>query len=136
MAKLRQQQRKYRVYAWMRRLRSPFKPTRPSFSSGNASAWKADVVRVNGFDESYVGWGQEDDDLGRRLYMAGVRPVPILTTAFATHLHHPSRHGDWDKGANLSRYRARPHSWRCDHGLSEHPHPDVTVTRIGDRESA
>jgi GT2 family glycosyltransferase len=108
-------------------MRLPFKPTRPSLSSGNACAWKADLVRVNGFDEAYEGWGQEDDDLGRRLYMAGVRPVPLLTEALATHLHHDPRHGDWGEGANLARYRVRPASHRCERGLSDHPHPDVSV---------
>lgn len=128
--KLRGQQRKYRLYALMRCLRLPFKPTRPSLSSGNISAWREDLVAVNGFDEDYVGWGQEDDDLGRRLYMNGVRPVPILTTAFTTHVWHPSRHAEWHKGANLERYRSRRMACRCERGLASHPHADIRITRL------
>ncbi len=128
--KLRGQQRKYCFYAFMRRLRLPFKPTRPSLSSGNISACRDDVLAVNGFDEDYVGWGQEDDDLGRRLYLNGVRPVPILTRAFTTHAWHPSRHAEWHKGANLDRYRQCVTSCRCSKGLDAHPHQDVRVTHI------
>ncbi len=128
--KLKGQQLKYSGYALMRRLRLPFKPTRPSLSSGNICVWRADLLAVNGFDEAYVGWGQEDDDLGRRLYMAGVRPVPLLTRAFVTHIWHPPRHEGWREGPNLARYRLRLKSPRCDQGLSAHPHPDVVVTRV------
>ncbi|MBL7114281.1 MAG: glycosyltransferase [Kiritimatiellae bacterium] len=128
--KLRGQQRKYCFYALLRRLRLPFKPTRPSLSSGNISACRDDLLAVNGFDENYVGWGQEDDDLGRRLYMNGVRPIPILTRAFTTHAWHPSRHAEWHKGANLERYRKRVVSCRCVQGLDAHPHSDVVVTQI------
>ena len=127
-SKLERQQRKYRLYALMRRLGLPFKRTRPSLSSGNIAAWKPDLVNVNGFDEAYIGWGQEDDDLGRRLYMAGVRPAPLLTTAMASHIHHPVRHPDWREGPNLTRYRERFSACRCELGLDDHPHPDVKVT--------
>ena len=128
--KLRRQQVKYTGYALMRRLRLPFKPTRPSLSSGNICVCRQDLLAVNGFDEAYVGWGQEDDDLGRRLYMAGVRPIPLLTRALVTHIWHPPRHEGWRQGPNLIRYRARLTSPRCDMGLSAHPHPDVVVKRV------
>lgn len=128
--KLKREQLKYRFYALLRRARLPFKPTRPSLSSGNICAWRADLVAVNGFDEAYVGWGQEDDDLGRRLYMARARPVPLLTKALVSHAWHPLRHDDWRAGANLRRYRQPLSSPRCAQGLDRHPHPDVIVRVI------
>jgi glycosyltransferase involved in cell wall biosynthesis len=39
----------------------------------NLSAWRADLLRVNGVDESFTGWGKEDSDLVIRLIYAGVR---------------------------------------------------------------
>jgi len=132
VTKLARQQKKYLGYALMRRLGLPFKRTRPSLSSGNAAAWKSDLFKVNGFDEAYIGWGQEDDDLGRRLYMAGVRPVPLLTTALASHIHHPVRHPEWREGPNLKRYRERLNNPRCELGLDDHPHPDVKVSVLKD----
>ena len=33
---------------------------------------KNSYIKVNGYDENYVGWGQEDDDFGNRLTVAGI----------------------------------------------------------------
>lgn len=120
-------QRKYRFYAWCRRLGFGIKG-RPAIAFGNAAVCREDLVRVNGFDEEYVGWGQEDDDLGWRLYFAGVRPVPLVNRALVSHIYHPPRHGNWANGRNIDRYRKPRTSARCATGLDAHPHPDVTVT--------
>lgn len=40
--------------------------------SCNMGLWRADYERVNGFDESFVGWGHEDADFVLRLHNAGV----------------------------------------------------------------
>jgi predicted glycosyltransferase involved in capsule biosynthesis len=40
---------------------------------------------VNGFDESFTGWGHEDSDLVLRLFNAGVRRK---SGAFATEVYH------------------------------------------------
>lgn len=39
----------------------------------NLAVWRDDLVRVNGFDEAYSGWGLEDSDLVIRLLHASVR---------------------------------------------------------------
>lgn len=51
----------------------------------NFSAWRDDLVRVNGFDEAYAGWGLEDSDLVIRLLHAGVKHK---SARFATPLFH------------------------------------------------
>lgn len=38
----------------------------------NLSAWRSDLLRVNGVDETFTGWGREDSDLVIRLIHAGV----------------------------------------------------------------
>lgn len=63
---------------------------KPKLLSGHFSLHREDFFRINGFDEAYVGWGYEDDDLGMRLYMAGLRPHSLITSARALHLFHPS----------------------------------------------
>jgi glycosyltransferase involved in cell wall biosynthesis len=40
--------------------------------SCNLGVWRSDLERVNGFDESFTGWGHEDSDLVVRLFHAGV----------------------------------------------------------------
>lgn len=40
--------------------------------SCNLGVWKKDFVSVNGFDESFIGWGYEDSDLVIRLIRTGI----------------------------------------------------------------
>lgn len=114
-------------YAMLRRARVGVK-AKPRLRSCNFSVAAADLRVVNGFDESYVGWGQEDDDLGRRLYRAGIRPVVVIDSALVSHWPHPPRRGAaWGEGANAGRYARGIRSARCEAGLDAHPHPDVRV---------
>ena len=66
------------------------RPHKPKLLGCHFSLFRADVERVNGFDENYVGWGYEDDDFARRLYQAGVEPRSVIAEARALHLWHPS----------------------------------------------
>ncbi|WP_336182985.1 glycosyltransferase [Fusobacterium polymorphum] len=40
---------------------------------------KSDYLKVNGYDENYNGWGEEDDDFGNRLYVAGIKGKELKT---------------------------------------------------------
>ena len=122
--------RRYARYAWLRGAGLPIK-SKPKLISCDFSASREDLLAVNGFDEEYVGWGQEDDDLGRRLYAAGVQPVVVVRDAPVLHIPHPVRHAaDWGAGANAARFARRDLPVRCVRGLSDHPHPDVRVTEL------
>lgn len=54
----------------------------------NFSAWRADLVRANGFDERYSGWGLEDSDLVIRLLHSGVKHKSARFAAPVFHLWH------------------------------------------------
>jgi glycosyltransferase involved in cell wall biosynthesis len=54
----------------------------------NLSAFRNDLLRVNGLDESYTGWGQEDSDLVVRLIRAGVINKSARFSAPVLHLWH------------------------------------------------
>lgn len=54
----------------------------------NFSVWRSDLLTVNGFDESYEGWGREDSDLAARLLHAGKRRIKLKLMAVAYHLYH------------------------------------------------
>lgn len=45
------------------------------FLTGNASARRADLLRVGSFDESFTGYGHEDLELGYRFQKAGIEIV-------------------------------------------------------------
>ena len=51
----------------------------------NLSVWKSDIVAVNGFEESYQGWGLEDSDLVVRLIKKG---LCVKSARFATPVLH------------------------------------------------
>jgi len=53
--------------------------------SCNMAVWRRDLDLVNGFDESFTGWGHEDSDLVLRLFNAGVMRK---SGAFATEVYH------------------------------------------------
>ncbi len=62
-------------------------PTKPTWNGHNSSAWKADLLRVNGFDER-MEWGGEDREMGERLVHIGVRPIQVRHRAACVHLDH------------------------------------------------
>ena len=94
---------------------------KPKLIGCHFSLFRDDALRVNGFDENFVGWGYEDDDFARRLYKSGVAPWSVIAAARAMHLWHPT----WAPTA-LARQRDRPNRayfrrWRvpayCANGL-------------------
>lgn len=54
----------------------------------NLSLWRDDLLRVNGLDESYEGWGLEDTDLVIRLLRTGVKHKSARYAAPVFHLWH------------------------------------------------
>ena len=59
--------------------------------SCNLSLWRSEFLAVNGFDESYAGWGLEDSDLAIRLLAAGIRRKSARFSAPVFHLWHPEQ---------------------------------------------
>jgi glycosyltransferase involved in cell wall biosynthesis len=90
----------------------------------NQAYWKADLLRVNGFNEAFVGWGREDNEIAARLYNIGVRRRNLKFQALAIHLHHPPRQ---PKGLNpndalLRQAIEQGQTW-CRLGLDRHAVP-------------
>lgn len=62
-------------------------PTRATWNGHNASGWRSDLLRVNGFDERMAYWAQ-DREFGERLGNLGVRGRQIRYSAVCVHIHH------------------------------------------------
>lgn len=123
--------RKAIFYAILRKMGLGLK-AKPRLRSCNFVLFRSLFFAVNGFDETYVGWGQEDDDLGRRLYARGASPRIRIGSARVFHFPHPLRHPpEWKLGANVARYQRGRSPVVCERGLADHPHADVQVTRLG-----
>jgi glycosyltransferase involved in cell wall biosynthesis len=73
------------------------------FVGCNSSAWKRDVESVNGFDESYTGYGSEDKDLGARLTHHGIRSRRLKYSLVCIHLDHPKSHSPQEMLENRRR---------------------------------
>lgn len=56
--------------------------------SCNMGVWKTDYEAVDGFDESFVGWGHEDADFVLRLHNAGVQRKNGFAATEVYHLWH------------------------------------------------
>ena len=80
----------------------------PKLRSGVFGLHRRHLEQVNGFDENYEGWGNEDDDLGRRLYQIGIRGRNIFRAEFPLHLYHPMTEAREDR-VNREYYRRRIH---------------------------
>jgi len=108
---------------WKSSLYAALRVRRPKIWGGNF-AINRDVFRqVNGFDENYVGYGQEDSDLRNRLVKGGFRAVCLHTKARAYHLWHETnlaaRRQAMGDGNNRPYYR-RPHvDVVCKNGLKK-----------------
>jgi glycosyltransferase involved in cell wall biosynthesis len=90
----------------------------------NQAYWKSDLSLVNGFNEAFVGWGREDNEIAARLYNVGVRRRNLKFQALAIHLHHPPRHpqGTNPNDAILHQAIERGETW-CRLGLDRHSVP-------------
>lgn len=62
-------------------------PTRPSWNGHNASCFKADAIKVNGYD-ARLRYGGLDREFGERLENAGVMGKQIRYSAVVVHLDH------------------------------------------------
>ena len=63
-------------------------PTRATFNNCNVSAWKDDLLSVNGYDER-MKYGGADREIGERLVNRGIRGLQIRHRAICVHLDHP-----------------------------------------------
>ena len=104
--------------------------TKPKLVGNNIGVWREDYERINGYDERFVGWGCEDDDLGIRLKRNGVRIRSILNRTFTYHLWHesvPSEPQRWRDGNNVNYLRRNRRLTRCRHGLTRRESSDLLI---------
>jgi glycosyltransferase involved in cell wall biosynthesis len=90
----------------------------------NMSFWRADLERVNGFDESFVGWGHEDADLVVRLFHAGVMRKDGAFSTEVFHLWHREAQRDQEtSNRKVVLERAANKVTQATIGLREHAQP-------------
>lgn len=86
--------------------------------SCNQGYWREHLLHVNGFNEDFVGWGQEDDEIAVRLLNCGYKRRLLKFYGNAIHLHHASREPDGRSPNHhiLAEALAGQSTW-CSNGL-------------------
>lgn len=111
------QHRRFIKRTFLMRLRLA-RPKKQSLG-GHFSVHGRDIEYVNGYDENFVGWGGEDEDLGIRLVRAGIFGRSAIRYARALHVWHPKELGDihWTKGPNVDYFENMNRPFFCENGL-------------------
>ena len=87
----------------------------------NFSAWREDLIEINGFNENYVGWGREDSDLVARLLHNGLRRMKLKFLATAYHLyHHENSRDQLSNNDRLLELCLKTKQIRCKNGIDKH----------------
>lgn len=72
-----------------------------NFKGCNCAFWKADFLKVNGYNNGLTGWGHEDIEFGARLINAGVVQKKIKMVAICYHIYHQLN----DRGSEKTNYK-------------------------------
>lgn len=107
--------------------------TRPTFNGQNSSAWKEDLVTVNGFDNR-MAYGAEDSELGQRLRNLGVRGKQIRHSAICIHLEHERGYASeegWKMNLRILRDTNRERATRTVYGLDQLPEEKARIEQCG-----
>jgi glycosyltransferase involved in cell wall biosynthesis len=54
----------------------------------NMSFWKEDFIKINGYNESIVGWGMEDSEMIQRLHNIAIKGKRLKYTGIVYHIYH------------------------------------------------
>lgn len=69
---------------WFSYIRNNDKSTRGC----NMAFWREDVIRINGFNEDFIGWGREDSEFVHRLLNQGLQRLYLKFAGVGYHLYH------------------------------------------------
>jgi glycosyltransferase involved in cell wall biosynthesis len=87
----------------------------------NLGIWRDDLVRVNGYNENFTGWGREDSELAARLLNAGLRRLDLRGRALCFHLWHPpASRANLVANDGLLEKTVSEKIARCEQGLDRH----------------
>ncbi len=97
-----------------------------------AVIWREDFEKINGFDENFVGWGNEDDDLGRRLKAIGKIGFNFVHSQIPLHQYHQPYHQNGERRnsiySNIRKNEISKKNYQCKNGLKS-DRSDIKVYR-------
>ncbi len=85
--------------------------------SCNMSFFRKDILAVNGFNEDFVGWGNEDSELACRFFRYGLTKKVHAFMAICFHLWHPSNKFAAEGNRELLSATLRSAEYYCRNGI-------------------
>ncbi len=70
-----------------RKFMNAITPANASWNGCNASGWKEDMLKINGYNED-MQYGGQDREFGERLFNLGIKSKQIRYSAICLHLYH------------------------------------------------
>lgn len=95
--------------------------------------FKEDLMKVNGFDEKYEGWGHEDDDLGNRFYVLGLKVGILKFSNLIVHIWHTMSN---NKSNNDNYYKERKKeifknkNYKCEYGCKNRLRNEKIIEKV------
>ena len=85
----------------------------------NFSFFKKDIIRINGFNEDFNGWGREDSEFVERLFNSGIERRNLKFRAVQYHLFHNEGTASSKNDLILEKAIKEKLTW-CENGIDQH----------------
>ena len=87
---------------------------------GNCAFWKDDIIKANGYNNNFEGWGPEDNEFCQRLINLGLKPKKLRFKATCFHIHHKlSSKQTLEKNQQIFEKTISEQLSRCENGLDQ-----------------
>ncbi|MBL1219130.1 MAG: hypothetical protein D8M59_16760 [Planctomycetes bacterium] len=131
LAEMARQHRKALTHQVLRRF-SMTKAHKPKIIGAHFSIDLKLFITINGADEEYLEYGMNDDEIGRRSYLAGGNSIVAIKDIPVMHLYHPPRQATrWRDNPGFERFRRTDLPVYCVHGLDNPlPQNDLQIDLI------
>jgi glycosyltransferase involved in cell wall biosynthesis len=85
----------------------------------NMAFWKKDLIKVNGYNETFVGWGREDSEIAIRLHNMGIQKKFLKLQGIVYHIYHPEADRKFEqKNVSIMDQAVKNKTIWCETGLS------------------
>jgi predicted glycosyltransferase involved in capsule biosynthesis len=83
--------------------------------------WREDILRINGYDEAFEGWGSEDTEMSFRLINCGVQLAFLRFGAIQYHLYHENakKENSEKNCARAIKSKQNKNTW-CQRGVDQY----------------
>lgn len=87
----------------------------------NMAFWRKDLIEVNGYNEDFIGWGREDNEIGLRLIHSGIRKRIIKFSGVVFHIYHPEKaRSALNVNDKLLQETGSKQLKRCENGINKY----------------